>query len=414
MSHSTHFRKLFGHVEASPRSRMVRFIGKKVVHSAKAAAGEVCHLLWMPPLVAPSQDALTHTFWDAGCHSRDVSQSSTDYNMYLCRSAPCDYLEVKPQRVRKASGNGLCVTSRMLFKQDQIYFRKMVVQSIMQTTVTLEHQNETCVCTHRYKHVCTMSLGLRQGVDLLVIQALVLTWWKRVISLFNQIFRFISTFAMTETLNESSQTLATPVTDSSHVPCTHTLPAITQMLKNLPLLSILQMNKGIEEKNVERSRKTFNHSFDPVVHTQPGSNEASLISLDKANLNRFRVPSFMASFPNLIYSKLAKWIADEEIKEKKLKRKPTDDPKPSAEEARIAKWCCMNGQKMVPWVIGVPWQATFPLVFGIPVQSGFLMPQGLNHNRNRSSQFKKCQKTGLNCNRPVFCGYRTGFNRFWS
>jgi len=79
-----------------------------------------------------------------------------------------------------------------------------------------------------------------------------------------------------ETSNESSQTLATPVTDSSRVPRTHTLPAITQMLKNLPLLSILQMNKEIEEKNAERSRKTFNHSesFDPVVHTQPGSDEA--------------------------------------------------------------------------------------------------------------------------------------------
>jgi len=92
---------------------------------------------------------------------------------------------------------------------------------------------------------------------------------------------------MTETSNESSQSLATPVTDSSRVPCTHTLPAITQMLKNLPLLSILQMNKEIEEKNAERSRKTFNHSFDPVVHTQPSSDEASLISLDEADLNHF-------------------------------------------------------------------------------------------------------------------------------
>jgi len=45
------------------------------------------------------------------------------------------YLEVKPQGVRKASRNGLSVTSRMLFKQDQIYFQKIIVQSIMQTTV---------------------------------------------------------------------------------------------------------------------------------------------------------------------------------------------------------------------------------------------------------------------------------------
>jgi len=188
---------------------------------------------------------------------------------------------------------------------------------------------------------------------------------------------------MTETSNESSQTLAMPVTDSSRVPRTHTSPAITQMLKNLPLLSILQMNKEIEEKNAERSLKTFNHSFDPVVHTQPGSDEASLISLDDADLNRFHVPSFMASFPNLIYSKLAKWIADEEIKEKKLKRKLTDNPKPSAEEARIAKRRCMNGQKMVPWVVGVPWQATFPqILFDTELCIAVPLPFFLNKNLN--------------------------------
>ena len=188
-------------------------------------------------------------------------------------------------------------------------------------------------------------------------------------------------------MTESSQTVATPVIDSSvpppRVPRTHTSLAITQMLKNLPLLSILQMNKEIEEKNAERSRKTFNHTFDPTVHTEPGSDEASLISLDDADLNRFRVPSFAASFPNLIYSKLAKWIADEEIKEKKLKRKPTDDTKLSAEEARIAKRRCMNGQKMAPWVVGVPWQATFPqILFDTELCIAVPLPFFLNKNLN--------------------------------
>ncbi|EDR14476.1 uncharacterized protein LACBIDRAFT_321570 [Laccaria bicolor S238N-H82] len=112
-----------------------------------------------------------------------------------------------------------------------------------------------------------------------------------------------------------SQTVATP--DSPpRIPRTHTSPAIIKMLKTLPLVSILQMNKEIEEKNAVRSRKTFNHLFDPTAHTVPGSDEASLVSLDDADLNRFRIPSFAASFPNLIYAKLAKWIADEEIKEK--------------------------------------------------------------------------------------------------
>jgi len=53
------------------------------------------------------------------------------------------------------------------------------------------------------------------------------------------------------------QTVATP--DSSpRVPRTHISPAITKMLKSLPLVSVLQMNKEIEDKNAVRSRKTFN------------------------------------------------------------------------------------------------------------------------------------------------------------
>ena len=143
------------------------------------------------------------------------------------------------------------------------------------------------------------------------------------------------------------------------------------------------MNKEIEEKNAERSRKTFNHTFDPTDHTESGSEEASLISLDDVDLNRFRVPSFVASFPNLIYSKLAKWIADEDIKDKlKLKRKPADK-KLSAEDARIAKQRCMNGQKMAPWVVGVPWQATFPQnLFDTELCIAVPLPFFLNKNLN--------------------------------
>ena len=205
-----------------------------------------------------------------------------------------------------------------------------------------------------------------------------------------------STFAMTDTSptapqmaasTESSETVATPISDSSAappcVPRTHTTLAVTQMLKNLPLISILQMNKEIEEKNAERSWKTFNHTCDPTVYTESGSEEASLISLNNTDLNRFCVPSFAASFPNLIYSKLAKWIANEDIKEKlKLKRKPANE-KLSAEDARIAKQCCMNGQKMVPWVMGVPWQAMFPQnLFDTELCIAVPLPFFLNKNLN--------------------------------
>jgi len=115
-----------------------------------------------------------------------------------------------------------------------------------------------------------------------------------------------------------------------------------------------------------------------------GSDDASLISLNDTDLNCFRIPSFAASFPNLIYTKLAKRIADEEIKEKlKVKWKTTDDVKLSAEEARIAKRHCMNGQKMVPWVVGVPWQATFPQsLFDTELCIAVPLPFFLNKNLN--------------------------------
>jgi len=46
----------------------------------------------------------------------NASQLSTDYNMYLCQSAPCEL---------KASKNRLSETSWMLFKQDQILKKKI-------------------------------------------------------------------------------------------------------------------------------------------------------------------------------------------------------------------------------------------------------------------------------------------------
>lgn len=118
-----------------------------------------------------------------------------------------------------------------------------------------------------------------------------------------------SQISQTAATAESSQTAATPVSQMAatpvsdsfaappRVPRTHTSPAIVEMLKNLPLLSILQMNTEIEEKNAMRSRKTLNHISDPTTHTEPGSDEASLISLDDADLNRFASLPSRLPFP---------------------------------------------------------------------------------------------------------------------
>ncbi|KAF8965656.1 hypothetical protein BDZ97DRAFT_1638838, partial [Flammula alnicola] len=122
-------------------------------------------------------------------------------------------------------------------------------------------------------------------------------------------------------------------------PCTHTSAIIIRLLQSLPLISILQKNKGIKAANAVRSLKSLNHPMDPAAHPDAGSEAASLISLDPEDLNRFKIPSFAASFHDHIYASLAKWIADEDIKDREssnLKRKGGDD-KPSVEEARLLK-----------------------------------------------------------------------------
>ena len=66
-----------------------------------------------------------------------------------------------------------------------------------------------------------------------------------------------------------------------------------------------------------------------------------------------------------------------------MKRKGNDDVKLSAEDARITKQCCMNRQKMIPWVVGVPWQATFPQsIFNTKLCISIPLPFFLNKNLN--------------------------------
>jgi len=99
---------------------------------------------------------------------------------------------------------------------------------------------------------------------------------------------------MTDTLASTAQNVQAPATTSQNTqnllnlqPCalwTHTSPAIIQLLKNLSLPNILQKNKGIEAENDARSAKTLNNALDLVAHPQPGSEAASLITIDPEDL----------------------------------------------------------------------------------------------------------------------------------
>jgi hypothetical protein len=156
----------------------------------------------------------------------------------------------------------------------------------------------------------------------------------------------------------SSQNTQNPLIPQSRIPRTHTSPAIVQLLKNLSLPNILQKNKGIEAENDARSAKTLNNALDPVAHPQPGSEVASLITIDPEDLARLRVPSFFASVRDFIYNSLARHLADEDLREKEEKKRKEDVTLP--EDARVSKRRCMDGSNHVVRVVGEPIPIEFP------------------------------------------------------
>jgi len=156
----------------------------------------------------------------------------------------------------------------------------------------------------------------------------------------------------------TSQNTQNPLNPQPHALRTHTSPAIIQLLKNLSLPNILQKNKGIEAENDARSAKTLNNALDPVVHPQPGSEVASLITIDPEDLARLRVPSFFASIHDFIYNSLTRHLADEELREKEEKKWKDDVILP--EDAQVSKRHCMDGSNHVERVVGEPIPIEFP------------------------------------------------------
>ena len=163
---------------------------------------------------------------------------------------------------------------------------------------------------------------------------------------------FLAISPMTDTLTETTENV------QPRTPHTHTSPAIIQLLKNLSLPNILQKNKKIEAENDARSAKTLNNALDPVAHPEPGSEVASLITIDPEDLARLRVPSFFASVRDFVYNSLARHLADEELREKEEKKRKDDNI--LAEDARISKRHCMDGSNHVERVVGEPIPIEFP------------------------------------------------------
>ena len=134
---------------------------------------------------------------------------------------------------------------------------------------------------------------------------------------------------------------------------THSSPTVIEMLKKLSLASILRKNKKIETANDERSLKTMAHVEDPEGHPQPGSEMASLVTIDSANMKLLRIPSYFSTLREWIYLSLAQELAEAELKEKLKRKAASDTDTQSPEETLRTKWRCMDGSNLVEKVAGV-------------------------------------------------------------
>ncbi|KIK01376.1 hypothetical protein K443DRAFT_98816 [Laccaria amethystina LaAM-08-1] len=134
---------------------------------------------------------------------------------------------------------------------------------------------------------------------------------------------------------------------------THSSPTVIEMLKKLSLASILQKNKKIETANDERSLKTMAHVEDPAGHPQPGSETASLVTIDSANMRLLRIPSYFSTLREWIYPSLAKELAEAGLGEKLGRKAAFDTDTQSPEETLRMKRHCMDGSNLVEKVARV-------------------------------------------------------------
>ncbi|PPQ96573.1 hypothetical protein CVT26_006302 [Gymnopilus dilepis] len=165
-------------------------------------------------------------------------------------------------------------------------------------------------------------------------------------------------------------------------PKTHTTPDIIRLLKSLSLTNILKRNKQIEAENDARDEKTLNHASDPATYPDPGSETASLITIDEADMARLRVPTFYASVKEHIYNTLAARLVDDELVDKEEKKRKGDEMSGlSSEEVRMAKRRCMDGSKHVVRKIGEAIPVEFAQsLYDTELHVGIPLPFFLNKN----------------------------------
>ncbi|PPQ85204.1 hypothetical protein CVT25_010097 [Psilocybe cyanescens] len=128
-------------------------------------------------------------------------------------------------------------------------------------------------------------------------------------------------------------------------PRTHISEHACDVLRKLALPLKLSRNKKIETENLVRADKTADHELDPVAHPDPGSPQASVISLTEEDKAQLRVPAIVQKLFDLMPNYIIAWLAPEDAQAKENKRKHDEalkDPLSAADD-KIAKRRCMQG-----------------------------------------------------------------------
>jgi hypothetical protein len=135
---------------------------------------------------------------------------------------------------------------------------------------------------------------------------------------------------------------------------THVDEITSDLLSKLSLSEKLARNKNIEEKNKERRAKTLNHREDPVNFPDTGSETASLITIDDADIEDLKDQTMFARLLSVIPDSLVHFITRElrRDKEEKEKRKRDEASKSASDESREIKRRCMDGDRASCRTIG--------------------------------------------------------------
>ncbi|KAK0183833.1 hypothetical protein F5146DRAFT_939629 [Armillaria mellea] len=126
-------------------------------------------------------------------------------------------------------------------------------------------------------------------------------------------------------------------------PHTHTSDTISRALRKLSLGEKLNWNCKIEAKNTACKAKTIKHLNDPAQNPDPGSESASLISIDEDDIQALCTPTFALKFPNIpmVIQKIIAWLETKE-KDAVTKKRDAADAKLTAEQAYKVKHHCKD------------------------------------------------------------------------